>query len=403
VAHDVFISHSTEDKPVADAVCATLEQAGIRCWIAPRDIVPGTEWGAAIIDGIRQSSALVLVLSGAANGSAHIIREVERAVHLGIPVVPFRIEDVTPSGGLEYHLGSLHWLDALTPPLRAHMLPLTQTVQAIIGTARTPLPAKAQPRRSMRPYVLGSSAVVLAAALFFAKARLQRSPSGDVRSSAISDSGPGRATGEQRSNKSSVIPQRAQTRRVVPESDVLERVVGEYDDGARFLTVALEGEGKLSYYVPGETLHDLHWERDWRFRLSDVPEVVIEFIRGRDGTVTQLTVHDPRGIRIEVPRRSGEPPTRAVLEALTGEYGVEPPLARVTLQQGQLRLAIPGFPTYPLRFANGLHFAAEGYPTLSFEFVPDASGAISYLLVHQTSGNVSLPRKAAASSLEGDE
>ena len=38
VAHDVFISYAHEDKPMADALCATLEQNGLRCWIAPRDV-----------------------------------------------------------------------------------------------------------------------------------------------------------------------------------------------------------------------------------------------------------------------------------------------------------------------------------------------------------------------------
>lgn len=38
---DIFISYSSQDKPTADAACAVLEAAGIRCWIAPRDIMPG--------------------------------------------------------------------------------------------------------------------------------------------------------------------------------------------------------------------------------------------------------------------------------------------------------------------------------------------------------------------------
>jgi hypothetical protein len=45
MTHDVFISYSSLDKAVADAACAALEAYGIRCWIAPRDIVPGKEWG----------------------------------------------------------------------------------------------------------------------------------------------------------------------------------------------------------------------------------------------------------------------------------------------------------------------------------------------------------------------
>ncbi len=50
---DVFISHSRHDKAVADAACAALENAGIRCWIAPRNILPGGDWGASIVDAIN--------------------------------------------------------------------------------------------------------------------------------------------------------------------------------------------------------------------------------------------------------------------------------------------------------------------------------------------------------------
>jgi hypothetical protein len=53
VAQDVFVSYSSRDKPVADAVCASLEGRGIRCWIAPRDILPGADWGEEIIRGTR--------------------------------------------------------------------------------------------------------------------------------------------------------------------------------------------------------------------------------------------------------------------------------------------------------------------------------------------------------------
>lgn len=41
MAHDVFISHSAKDKEAAHGLCAGLEARGLRCWIAPRDIVPG--------------------------------------------------------------------------------------------------------------------------------------------------------------------------------------------------------------------------------------------------------------------------------------------------------------------------------------------------------------------------
>ena len=105
---DVFVSHSSKDKLVADAVCARLEAAGIRCWIAPRDIVPGTSYGESIIDAIHSAKVMVLVLSANANSSGHIPKEVERAVSNGVAILPFRIEDVMPGKSLDYFIGSVH-------------------------------------------------------------------------------------------------------------------------------------------------------------------------------------------------------------------------------------------------------------------------------------------------------
>ena len=72
MAHDVFVSYASEDKPVADAVCGTLEANGIRCWIAPRDVLPGVHYGEAIIDVIQDCRIMVLIFSSKANMSGHI-------------------------------------------------------------------------------------------------------------------------------------------------------------------------------------------------------------------------------------------------------------------------------------------------------------------------------------------
>jgi len=102
MAHDVFISYSSKDKPIADAVCATLEGSKIRCWIAPRDVLPGVPYGEALINALNQSRLLVLVFSADANNSPQVMREVERAVNKNIPIIPFRIENVLPSKSMEF-------------------------------------------------------------------------------------------------------------------------------------------------------------------------------------------------------------------------------------------------------------------------------------------------------------
>ncbi len=108
MGHDAFISHSSKDKRSVDAILAAIESAGVRCWMAPRDILPGESWASAILNAIGECRMMVLVFSANTCNSKHIIREVERAVHHGLTIVPIRIEDVMPTGELEYFLSASH-------------------------------------------------------------------------------------------------------------------------------------------------------------------------------------------------------------------------------------------------------------------------------------------------------
>ncbi|HQX48991.1 MAG TPA: toll/interleukin-1 receptor domain-containing protein [Planctomycetaceae bacterium] len=130
--YDVFISYSSHDKQLAHAACVVLEAHRIRCWIAPRDVLPGTEWGASIIDAIDRCRVMVLIFSARSNASSHVRREVERAIAKGRTVLPFRMEDIRPAGAMEYSLSNTHWLDAFTPPVEAHLQPLAASVQMLL-------------------------------------------------------------------------------------------------------------------------------------------------------------------------------------------------------------------------------------------------------------------------------
>jgi hypothetical protein len=139
MAHDVMISHSHQDKPVADAACAALEARGIRCWIAPRDIHPGQDWAASIVKAIRDARIMLLVFSRHANQSPQVQREVERAANSAKVLLPLRIEDVLPEAALEYYLGTPHWLDAVTPPFEAHLEKLADACTSLLAvTGRSP-------------------------------------------------------------------------------------------------------------------------------------------------------------------------------------------------------------------------------------------------------------------------
>src|ERR1700736_6090957 len=129
MAHHVFISHSSQDKPVADAVCAALESASIRCWIAPRDVQPGRSFAGEITRAIQGSKAMVLIFSASSNNSEQVLREVQLAVNSHLHILQFRIEDVRLNDDLEYFLSTPHWLDAMEPPLENHIGRLKTSVK----------------------------------------------------------------------------------------------------------------------------------------------------------------------------------------------------------------------------------------------------------------------------------
>ncbi len=139
---DIFISYSQADRGCAHEMVALLEAQGLRCWIAPRDISPSADWAAEIIDAISAARIMVLVFSSSSNRSPQVRREIERAVHKGVTVLPFRIEDVVPSKSLEFFLSAQHWLDAFPPPLEAHYRRLSSYLSAQIAL---PVGVKAPP------------------------------------------------------------------------------------------------------------------------------------------------------------------------------------------------------------------------------------------------------------------
>jgi hypothetical protein len=132
-ARPVFVSYSQPERDVALAIVSQLEGHEVQCWVAPRDVRPGSEWAEQIVEAIARAAVMVLVFSASANASPQVRREVERAVHRRVPVLPFRVEDVMPSRSLEYFLSSQHWLDAFPPPMEPHYARLTAYVKALLA------------------------------------------------------------------------------------------------------------------------------------------------------------------------------------------------------------------------------------------------------------------------------
>ena len=145
MAHEVFISHSSLDKPIADAVCAELERMKVRCWIAPRDVQPGRSFAGEITRAIQQSKAMVLIFSAHSNQSEQVLREVQLAANSHLHIIQFRIQNVLPNEDLEYYLSAPHWLDAMTPPLQKNLQRLGDSVKTLLQMSGENLARGASP------------------------------------------------------------------------------------------------------------------------------------------------------------------------------------------------------------------------------------------------------------------
>lgn len=132
MAHDVFISYSSKDKIIADAICANFESDGIRCWYAPRDIEPGAEWASSIVSAINQTKIMLLIFTDFANDSKQVLREVGYAADAGAVIIPFKLTEKEPSDGFSYYLKSIHWLDAINDELEASILQLRMRCRGIL-------------------------------------------------------------------------------------------------------------------------------------------------------------------------------------------------------------------------------------------------------------------------------
>jgi len=138
MARSVFLSYSHHDNDIALGVVAALEAGGVGVWIAPRDVTPAAEWAAEIIDAISAARVMVLVFSSHSNDSPQVHREIERAVHKHMPILPFRTEHIRPSKSLEYFLSAQQWLDAFPPPYEAYYPRLCRHVLDLLGAAPSP-------------------------------------------------------------------------------------------------------------------------------------------------------------------------------------------------------------------------------------------------------------------------
>lgn len=116
MSHEIFISYSTKDKAIADAVCNVLEENNLRCWIAPRNITSGMHYAKEIMDGLKAAKIVVLVFSKNSQESQYVQNEIFAAFDNKKPIISFKIDETMPAEEMEFFLKINHWLEAYPEP-----------------------------------------------------------------------------------------------------------------------------------------------------------------------------------------------------------------------------------------------------------------------------------------------
>lgn len=126
---NVMISYSHKDQSYANMLVSILEQNKIACWIDYRDATPGINYAGSIVHAIKNADLVVVILSSNSMTSGQVLNEINVAVNNEKMIIPFKIDDEKLNDSMEYYLSKTHWLNAITPPLEAHINRLVDTIQ----------------------------------------------------------------------------------------------------------------------------------------------------------------------------------------------------------------------------------------------------------------------------------
>jgi len=168
---DVFISYASSDKVIAERVCGALENAGISCWMAPRNIEPGTAFPTAIVEAVNSARAFVLILTEHGATSPHVLSEVSHAFNGKKRIIPLRIWQQALPEDLEYFLSLTQWLDAPDGCTDQNLRRLVEATLAALTGEPTPRPLP--PLKSGARWLAGAvlTLVVVGGMIFFLKSR----------------------------------------------------------------------------------------------------------------------------------------------------------------------------------------------------------------------------------------
>ena len=177
---DVFISFATRDRKVAERLLSFFEAEAVSCFFAPRDLEGGSQWHEGLYSAIADCRTVVLLLSASSSRSQHVLREIDIAVEQRKPVLPIRIDRVSPSGGLGYLLRPFQFMQATKALDDLELRSLLVAARRLLGVSATEVPSQdclEDPTASLyRQLLLAKDAHEIAVLSEQVKVRLEASP-----------------------------------------------------------------------------------------------------------------------------------------------------------------------------------------------------------------------------------
>lgn len=102
----VFISYSTKEQSLANAMKKLLERQDVQTWMAPGDIPVGNKYAQVISKAIKSCSCFILMLSNNSQNSIWVAKETERAINYRKPIIPVQLEDLVLNDEFELYIST---------------------------------------------------------------------------------------------------------------------------------------------------------------------------------------------------------------------------------------------------------------------------------------------------------
>jgi hypothetical protein len=108
MANHVFVSYKHEEQAFVEMLIRQLQAAGFPVWIDTEQLQAGENWRESINAAIKDSFALILVISPASKASQYVTYEWAYALGVGVKVIPVLLK---PTEKLHPQIENLQYLD----------------------------------------------------------------------------------------------------------------------------------------------------------------------------------------------------------------------------------------------------------------------------------------------------